>query len=192
MDRDTAHARRVNRTDFRGIGHPTLSLGSFTSIGGVGGVWCPLSRAEKLKRWQPAIESSRGSPDRCAEREYVQTRWRAAHEENHAVTLVLKGHLRQFSRGLTPLKTDPLRGIKGTSKGQQRDIQGTTKAHPRESKGPSKGHLRDIKGRAKGHLRESKGTSKGEQRAIYGTSNGHQRESKRMFDEALAGHLMGV
>ena len=28
MDRDTAHARRVNRTDFRGIGHPTLSLGS--------------------------------------------------------------------------------------------------------------------------------------------------------------------
>ena len=35
----------------------------------------------KLKRWQPAKVSSRGSPDRCAERGYVQVRWRAAHEE---------------------------------------------------------------------------------------------------------------
>ena len=44
----------------------------------------PLTLA-KSKRWQPAIESSRGSPDRCAERECVQKRWRAAHEEeNHA------------------------------------------------------------------------------------------------------------
>ena len=40
----------------------------------------PLSLA-KSKRWLPAIESSRESPDRCAARECVQERWRAAHEE---------------------------------------------------------------------------------------------------------------
>ena len=37
----------------------------------------PLTLA-KSKRWLPAIESSRGSPDRCEERECVQTRRRAA------------------------------------------------------------------------------------------------------------------
>ena len=40
VDRDTAHARRVNRTDSRGIGHPTLSLGSLRQsvVWGVCGV----------------------------------------------------------------------------------------------------------------------------------------------------------
>ena len=46
----------------------------------------------KLKRWQPAIESSRGSPDRCAEREYVQVRWRAAHEEISSARQLRKLH----------------------------------------------------------------------------------------------------
>ena len=75
-----AHARRVNHTDFRGTVHPTLSLCNsrhFVVWGGC--VVSPLTLG-KSKRWQPAIESSRGSPDRCAEREYVQVRWRAAHE----------------------------------------------------------------------------------------------------------------
>ena len=44
MDRDTAHARRVNRTDFRGIGHPTLSLGSLRQSVVWGGVVSPLTR----------------------------------------------------------------------------------------------------------------------------------------------------
>ena len=45
MDRDTAHARRVNRTDFRGIGHPTLSLGILRQLVVWGGcVVSPLTR----------------------------------------------------------------------------------------------------------------------------------------------------
>ena len=58
LDRDMVHASRVNHTDFRGIGHPTLSLGSLRhfTLAYVhthlrhrvvwGGVWCPLSRSE--------------------------------------------------------------------------------------------------------------------------------------------------
>ena len=45
-DKDTVHARRVNRTDFRGIGHPTLSLGNSRHSMVWGRVWCPLSRSE--------------------------------------------------------------------------------------------------------------------------------------------------
>ena len=55
----------------------------------------------KSKRWQPAIESSRGSPDRCAERGYVQVRWRAAHEEISSARQLRKLHfffLRWFFR----------------------------------------------------------------------------------------------
>ena len=46
VDRDMARASRVSHTEFRGTGHPTLSLGSLRHRVVWGVVWCPLSLSE--------------------------------------------------------------------------------------------------------------------------------------------------
>ena len=53
VDRDMVHARRVNHTDFRGIGHPSLSLGCLHHRVVWGGVWCPLSRSQNRNGGSP-------------------------------------------------------------------------------------------------------------------------------------------
>ena len=86
VNRDTAHARCVIRTDFHGIGHPALSLVIS---------WCvcvcgvPVTR-QKRNGGCPPKKHPWESPDRAAERENVQTRRRAATKKNGDVDQLLK------------------------------------------------------------------------------------------------------
>ena len=56
VNRDTAHARCVIRTDYHGTCHPTLSLVISWCVGVCG---VPVTRP-KTKRWLPAKEASMG------------------------------------------------------------------------------------------------------------------------------------
>ena len=86
VNRDTAHARCVIRTDFHGIGHPALSLVIS---------WCvcvcgvPVTR-QKRNGGCPPKKHPWESPDRAAERENIQTRRRPATKKNSDVDQLLK------------------------------------------------------------------------------------------------------
>lgn len=67
VNRDTVHARCVNRTEFHGIGHPTLSLVNSWCVGVCG---VPLTR-QKRNGGCPPQNHPWESPDRAAERENV-------------------------------------------------------------------------------------------------------------------------
>ena len=86
VNRDTAHARCVIRTDFHGIGHPTLSLVISWCVGVCG---VPVTR-QKRNGGCPPKKHPWESPDRAAERENVQTRRRAATKKNSDVDQLLK------------------------------------------------------------------------------------------------------
>ena len=86
VNRDTAHARCVIRTDFHGIGHPTLSLVISWCVGVCG---VPVTR-QKRNGGCPPKKHPWESPDRAAERENVQTRRREATKKNSNVDQLLK------------------------------------------------------------------------------------------------------
>ena len=105
VNRDTAHARCVIRTDFHGIGHPTLSLVISWCVG-VCGVPVDVTR-QKRNGGCPPKKHPWESPDRAAERENVQTWRRAATKKNSDVGQLLKiSRCSGPAMNVPPLKMD--------------------------------------------------------------------------------------